>query len=222
MKVLILIFASKKEPYPELIRAAQKTWDSAPHPNVPTLFFYGGDAEHAFGNVRVLNVSDEYNMQHVKYKRVLDYVWDWEWDFILRGSLSSYFDKQLVYEKALKLPKEKCYMGRPQYFDHITTGVGNWSGEYASGCAQFQSRDVVSILRKELPETPHQYEDVLTGQILQKFGIGVTPGYEMNNFYPDKKLSRVYHHRCRNESGESRRDDMDAFETIFKYLNNGA
>lgn len=205
MKVLILIFGCTSGDYPEMVKAAKSTWDKFDHPMVDVLYFYGGSTECCIGKDYYTGTPDDYEMQHVKYKRALDFVWDWDWDFVLRGSTSSYFDKDLVYEKALTLPREKCYMGKD-------------GGGWASGCGHFQSRDVADIVRRNIPECPHPAEDVLTGEILQKHGITVTPGFDRFDMnHVDDVLRPCYHYRCKTTIND-KKQEIEAFFKIYKYL----
>lgn len=215
MKLLILMFSSLNSPYPDLIRAACETWNREEHPNISTIFFHGNEGDLENSNIKTIYkapASDAYNMQHVKYKKTLDYVWGQDWDFVLRGSLSSYFDKTLVYEKALTLPKDKVYLGvKNQYMKDVSSELVY----FASGCGHFQSRDVADILRKELPETSYHHEDVLQAEILLKYGIEVTSGAERYDFNSGDALRSCYHYRCK---GETKEETIGNFKKVYSFL----
>lgn len=211
MKILILITATHEEPWDKLIQSGKDTWDSIKHPDVQTIYVYGGSApgrpviyngkEELVGQDYYAGVLDHYDFQHIRYKRAFDFFWEWEWDFMVCGSSSSYFDKKLLYEKCLTLPKDRIYMGID-------------GGGMASGCGRIQSRDVTDILRKQIEEKKTHDEDGYMGLILQNNGIGVTPGAERVQYnYVTNKIKRCYHYRCKNS--EDRMMEIQAFKNIF-------
>lgn len=222
IRVLILLPAPEYAPYPYLKHWADKTWNSIAHAQVDVLFFTGDTRQFLDGNLYHTGTTanppqHERSLPVIEFKAAANYVWNRPWDFIVSGSISSYFHKPLVYNQAAMLPKEKCFFGRGQRCGE----VGLYNGLYASGCGVFYSRDVVDILRKHLPEYPHPYGDVLVGEILSQHGISVTSGAELIDIYDTTwPPPPTYHYRCRNSKDKDNREwDVDAFKALFSYLN---
>ena len=184
-KLLIAVQCGGGDIVMKIKEGADATWNSQEYSNTKTLFTKGGEKEEIIDNVYYSGSTDEYDYCHVVFRNFLRYVWNWDWDYILHGSISSYFDKEQAYKKMLTLPEEKCYCGNLiEYYDH----------GYASGACFFISRDVAKILMDQLPETP-VCEDVIFGIILNQNGIRVTPGserVELNNL-----IKGGYHYRCK-------------------------
>lgn len=199
MKVIIQISATHQEPYNSVIQAQKDTWASVHHPNVSVAFVYAED----------VGVEDEYELQHVKLKRWAKSIMNKEWDFLLLGSSSSYFDLNMVHRKALTLPKEKCYCGIKGMHGDVT---------FASGCGHFVSRDVVSLLIEGLTEEPHPYSDVAEGEVMVRHGIEVTPGAERFDFnHTNDNLYRTYHYRCKTND-KDRNKDIIAMHKVHTFL----
>lgn len=178
-----------------VLQAQKDTWASVYHDNVDHVFLYAKDVD----------VEDHYEMQHWRFRQWCVKIWDQEWDYILSGSSSSYFDKELVYQKALTLPKEKCYCGID-------------GGGFASGSGHFMSRDVVKILMDEMTDQRIKFSDVYEGEILRRHGITVTPGAKRYDFnHVNDKLISCYHYRCKSNTLD-RMQDVTAMNKVHRYL----
>jgi len=192
LKLIVIIFGCKKEPYPALIEAAKQTWAK--------------DRDVIF----MCDEPDDYNMQHVKFRNTLNDLVGTDYDYILKGALSSYFDLDRINTVLSGLPKEKCYFGRPLDYKGI---------KYTSGCGVIISRDVAEILRQELPETPYDFEDVLCGEILARHNIEITPNeYFIFNSVNDEFPADEWHYRCKMEGGAdiTRQQNIEIFKRIHK------
>lgn len=202
-----------------LMKAQQKTWDSKFVDGVYTIYFYGGEKEDLITSAKhfrrefCTGTNDDESHINIKYKRVLELIKNIDFDFLFRTNSSSYINKELLIEKAKKLPKEKCYCGNENTINGIS---------YASGCGYFISKDVASILAEKITEDKckYEYDDVVIGEILSKNGIQVTKGAERFDFYATYnnkvEVPKTYHYRCKSDEKENRKKDILAFEKLFK------
>jgi hypothetical protein len=202
MKILILVQACDDQPYSDLQKAQESTWNSINVKGVKTLYFLGGKETKLRGNKLYVECSEAYNMMHWRCKLALDYTWTMKWDYIFRTNASSYVDKNLLLEFAHTLNKENVYCGIN-------------GGGFASGSGFFLSRDAAWILRNELTDQPHGAEDVAIGETLNRNYIKVTPGAQRFDYYPIKpSIPKVYHYRCKSDTMD-RDKDIEAFNKIF-------
>lgn len=220
MKILILVQGCDDAPYDKIQQAQINTWYSIKVPEVNTKFYISTPdlAEtRQEGNKIYVPCSKSYDMMHWRYKLTLDHIWDWDWDYIFRSNTSSYIDKRMLLQKALTLPKERCYCG--------VKGGDNM----ASGCGVFLSRDVVKIFKEEFDSHPTPAEDCLMGTYCQRHGIPVTEGaqrydYHFHVYYDGVKrhdnyheLPNIYHYRCISDT-KDRNKDIEAFNKIHKMI----
>lgn len=195
-------------PYPLLIKSAQMTWDSVKHPNyLKTVYFYGGDKTEL---VDLENYYEHYTQceetvgnEAYKFVQMFKDVWHLEWDFLVAGSTSSYWDKKLLFEKVQNLPETNCYCGIN-------------GGGYASGCGRIFSRDVIKKLIDGLPTRLCNDEDALIGQYLRdehRIFVNGTPDRVQYN-YVTNQIERCYHYRCK-EMNQDKLLETVAFQNIF-------
>jgi hypothetical protein len=211
MKILILVQGANVDMYPAMRKAQQETWDSVEVPGVDTLY-YSGDINsqagcyliHPWSTDLYTSSSDVLNMSHWKMKLALLAFAPYnmgKYDMIFRTNASSYCDKAMILEKALTLPKKKCYCGID-------------GGGYASGCGVFISPDCMKLILEGIDEEPNAAEDALMGGILGKHGIGVTPGAERQDFGSvNDAVRNVYHYRCVIDKSD-RTKDIQIFNRI--------
>src|SRR6478736_2931952 len=114
MRILIMVLSCNKDPFIEMRRVQQQTWDSVKVEGVETIYYIGGGNDKQLTRINdssqemILPCSDEYNMMHYKFKMALMNVnWN-EFDFVFKTNSSSYINKRLLLEFAEKLPNKKC------------------------------------------------------------------------------------------------------------------
>jgi hypothetical protein len=191
-----------------LFETQAKTW--AGRNLLPTIFYFGSkDGKRGIeydtkNNVTVFysDCSDEWNLMHLKFKLLLDYIKkeDIKFDYIFRSNASSYIDPLELQRFAKQLPKDLCYCGID-------------GGGFASGAGVFLSPDIIDILRESYNEAPHNAEDVLMGEILSKHGISITPGAKRCDYWYSGYRAGHYHYRCKSNN-EDRNKDVLAMQTI--------
>jgi len=210
-KIIMAVGATNLHPYPLLIVSAQRTWDSVKHPNfLDTVYFYGGDKEGQIGLIQCEGYYEHYTLceetvgnEALKFVQMFKDVWHLDWDFLVAGSTSSYWDKARLFEKVQRLPEKNTYCGIN-------------GGGYASGCGRIFSRDVIKKLIDGLPTRVCNDEDALIGQYLRdehKVFVNGTPERVQYN-YVTHKIERCYHYRCK-EQNQDKLLEMVAFQNIF-------
>ncbi len=213
MKVLILVCSSHIHPYDKFLTAQKETWDSIPHPKVETVFYRGSGHNTWEGNVFISDCPHGYYTQHWKHKQAIDAVWEKDWDIIFRTHSSSYVDKAKLYQLCNSLPAEHTYGG---WNLGVELPEIEWQGKIirqsaVSGAGIFYSRDVADILRKNTPEGVNIEEDVLSGRILQTFGIHPTfDNKERVDLQSIAQYRPSYHYRIKSM------DRLADIETMYK------
>jgi len=211
MKIQIVVGATLSGQYPMIIKASKETWDSIQHPNfLKTIYLYGSNDKEK----RIVTcdnsidfyapVEDIRGNEHIKFKHLLDSIAHTEFDYLIIGSSSSYWDKARLLTKIESLAKDKIYCGID-------------GGGFASGCGRILSRDVVEILRKNLPiHYPCMDEDCLIGSLLiNQFNIPITMAERVQYNHDTHRMSRCYHYRCKHESN-AKEFEVIAFNNLLK------
>lgn len=209
MKILILVQATKLEPWHSIIEAQKRTWDSIHEDGIDTLYYYSDEYNHIDGRDLFLKCPPEADMNNYRFKLALDWIYDSNdpgYDYIFRTNASSYVDKKRLKEWLKDKPKRGFYCGID-------------GGGFASGCGFAISTDLVNILRT-IDDYPTASEDCLIGVYLERAGIKVSPGAERYDYYftPKNPIPKIYHYRCKSDT-QDRNKDIQAFEFLFKYLN---
>jgi hypothetical protein len=217
MKILILVTASKDEPWKSIIAAQRRTWAAWAHPDVDQLWYRSGPENESTSDTLSLDTPQSTYYMPQRLKKALEVIWDRPWDYLFKTSASAYICKICLHNKAMTLPREKCYCGiegaianLPQEFKRAT---------HASGGGAFFSRDVAQLLRKHLPDGsgPH-VEDGMIGLTLWKLGIRVTPNAQRCVVTPESRLFNTYLYRCRNLGNlEDRLKDIADIERVENY-----
>ena len=200
--------STKQEPYPLLIKSCQDTWDSVKHPNyLKTVYFYAGDTNQL---IEFDNYYEHYTLceetvgnEALKFVQMFKYVWHLDWDFLVAGSTSSYWDKERLFDKIQTLSDTNTYCGIN-------------GGGYASGCGRIFSRDVIKKLIDGLPTGTCNDEDALIGQYLRdehRIFVNGTPERVQYN-YVTHNIERCYHYRVK-EMSLPKLEEIKAFHNIF-------
>ncbi len=212
MKILILVLSCQKEPFVEMRKVQQETWDSVQINGVDTVYYIGGGVgEHYFNQINptsrelILPCSDEYDLMHWKLNNAFLAV-NWrDYDLIFKTNSSSYINKKLLVEFAEKLPTEKVYCG----IDGVT---------FASGCGVFLSKDCIEILLRHYDDYPNPSEDGLMASYLSQNGVSITQGAERVNICVPWNYHlmhiKCYHYRCKHD--EDRKQDLFVMRELFK------
>ena len=123
MRILIMVQATKIEPWNSLIEAQKETWDSVEVEGVDTIYYYSGDKFEQIGKDLFVKCPPEANMNNYRFRLALDWIFDRDcpYDYIFRTNASSYINKAVLKEYIKTLPKTKVYNGK-------------LGGGFASGC----------------------------------------------------------------------------------------
>lgn len=211
MRVLIMVLSSQNEIYPELRKCQQETWDSIQVEGVETIYYIGGGGQE-FEWYRInhssqellLGCDDGYYMMHYKFKKALEQIPYWNYDFIFKTNASSYINKKLLLEFAETLPKQKCNCGVD-------------GGGFASGCGVFFTKDCLDILLDKIDNHPVASEDSLMSSYLALHGIGVTKGAKRIDINHSQNWCEVentcFHYRVKHDY--DRQNDIMIMKKIF-------
>ncbi len=212
MRVLILVLSSQNEIYPELRKCQQDTWDSVQIEGVETIYYLGGGGQEFEWNrinessqELLLGCRDDYYFMHWKFKKAIEQILYWNYDFIFKTNASSYVNKKLLLEFAETLPKDKCNCGVD-------------GGGFASGCGVFFSKDCLDILLNKIDDYPAASEDSLMSSYLSLEGIGVTKGAKRKDIDHTMNYCEInnpcYHYRCKNP--HDRQNDLMIMRKLFE------
>jgi hypothetical protein len=205
-RILILVLSYDATPYKELMQAQKSSWDSLQVDGVETIYYHGsllsGDnvdcaitIDEKWRREVQFKCTDSYYLMSHKWKLLLEYIKDWDYQYIFRTNSSSYICKRKLKEFAETLPKEKLYAG------WTFTDSEDFGGKCVSGAGIWLSRDTAEILRQEINPDFEMEEDVYCGRILRKHGIKAIDdrsrfdvGYSFSNDIP----TNLYHYRFKN------------------------
>lgn len=217
-KILIMVLSYNVSPYKELMEAQKSTWDYVDVEDVTTVYYYGGlpyESHHddmttypilrsSYSREVQFKCTDLYYLMAHKLKLALEYVKDWEYDFIFRTNSSSYCQKNKLKEFSQTLPTEKLYSGW-EFIDSEDFGGG-----CISGAGIWLSRDTAEILRNEIDPNKELEEDVYIGRILRKHGIEAIDDKSRIDWpEEDKDIHTAYHIRFKGPHGNRYRDADD-------------
>lgn len=222
-RILIMVLSYDESPYKELMQAQQASWDSVEVEGIDTIYYHGSLAagDKVTCSVLIKNAiwsrevqfkcTDAYYLMSKKLKKCLEYVKDWDYDYIFRTNSSSYICKQKLKEFAETLPKEKLYAG------WTFTDSEDFGGKCASGAGFWLSRDTAEILRNEIDPDFEMEEDVYCGRILRKHGIVAID--DRSRFDVGPVVSGVptdrYHYRFKNKN---RLMDAENMKVLHKLI----
>ncbi len=216
MKILILVLSYNEPPFSDLMKMQQETWDSIEHPDVGTVYYYGGVLDdpppypkftlvkniHPWSIELGYQVTDEYYRMAGKFSECLYDVLNphyaislelfKDFDYIFRTNSSSYVNKKKLVEFAATLPTEKLYAGWTMHDSNSED-----KGMAVSGAGIWLSRDCAEILREQINPNFEMEEDIYCGRILRDNGI--VPIDDQSRFDVMNKFQKMpldlYHYR---------------------------
>lgn len=209
MKVLILVQATKLEPWNAIIEAQRRTWDSVEHADVDTIYYYSHpNKTYMEGKDLYVKCSGEHGMEHWRMKLALDWIYDTfaNYDFIFRTNASSYIHKGMLIDFLKDKPRSGYYCGID-------------GGGFASGCGYIMTYDCVNIIRNQFDDCLSDSEDCLTGVYMQRNGISVVPGAQRYDWWWNDRINfpDLYHYRCKSNDND-RNKDIEAFDILQKHF----
>lgn len=165
MKTLVLVLATRQEPFPQLVATIKRTWASAHVDDVDVLFYYGGARLSLEGDDLTLPVPDDLPNVGRKTLACFEYVVaQRDFDVLFRTNCSTYVD----------LPNLRGYVAEHAEPSRFYAGKGaNLDGiDFATGSGFFLSRDLVELLVDERPSWDHGYlDDVAVAKLLHAHGV---------------------------------------------------
>ena len=140
MRILILVLASKNEPYNEFIKMIRQTWASKKENDVDIFFYYGNNEKFEIIDDEIYStVREAHNLMGIRTLDVFSYTLNMEYDYLFRVNAGSYVNQKNLLNFLNDKPLDKFYTGIRGYY----AGV-----EYASGSGFIISKDLVEILCK--------------------------------------------------------------------------
>jgi hypothetical protein len=165
VKTLVLVLATRQEPFPELIATIKRTWASKHVGDVDVLFYYGGEHLSLDRDDLTLPVPDDLPNVGRKTLACFEYVVSQlDFDLLFRTNCSTYVD--LLNLRAYVAEHAKAsgfYAGKGANLDGI---------DFATGSGFFLSRDLVELLVDERASWDHGYlDDVAVAKVLRAHGV---------------------------------------------------
>lgn len=208
MKTLVLVLATRQEPFPELIATIKRTWASERVKGVDVLFYYGGDRLSLEGDDLTLPVPDD--LPHVAQKTLacLQHVLEQsDFELLFRTNCSTYVD----------LPNLRGYVAEHAEPTGFYAGKGaKLDGiDFATGSGFFLSRDLVQLLVDEHASWDHTYlDDVAVAKVLHAHGVErkFAPRVVYERPRDARKVdTSAFHFRCKTAptGSASRRGDIE-------------
>ncbi len=215
MKTLVLVLATRREPFPELIGTIKRTWAAKRVENVDVLFYYGGDSVALEGDDLTLPVPDDLPNVGRKTLACFEHVLAHrDFEVIFRTNCSTYVDlpnlRRYVAEHA---GPTKFYAGKGANLDGI---------DFATGSGIFLSRDLVELLVEERASWDHAYlDDVAIAKLLHAHGVErrFVPRVVYERPRDARKVdTSAFHFRCKTAptGSSSRRGDVEIMLRIHE------
>jgi hypothetical protein len=215
VKTLVLVLATREEPFPELIATIKSTWASERVDDVDVLFYYGGDRFSLEDDDLTLPVLDDLPNVGRKTLACFEYaVEHLDFDLVFRTNCSTYVD----------LPNLGRYVSEHAEPTGFYAGKGaNVDGiDFATGSGIFLSRDLVQLLVDEGAAWDHAYlDDVAVAKLLHERGIErrFAPRVVYERPRDARKVdTSAFHFRCKTAptGSSSRRGDVEIMLRIHE------
>lgn len=170
-KILILVLSADFNPYDNMLRTQQETWDSIKVEGSETLYYCGESTKQNTETIIYLPVKESLKSMGEKTLQALEYALkNREFDYIARVHSSCYVSKQKLVDYVQTLPDSGIFEGltvsRPDSFDYA------WGGGMT-----LLSRDVVKMVVHNRAKWNHSYmEDESLGLLIGQLGIKTKAG----------------------------------------------
>lgn len=214
MKILVLVMSCELDDYPTLIKKQQETWDSIPHSQVETIYFYSSFKTDLKGNRLDIDIPEGpgyfYNKTMIAFEKMLME----KWDYVFKTDNSAYVNKEALVKAVENKPRQSFYGG------HFYRTTYDKSDPFLWGEGMFLSRDVVQYLVREYKSSivlRSGVEDVHIGMLLK----GLFPwdtSLMIPQYHTSKHLYITHVYRCKNDQTGDLKDTLFAMDSIHKFL----
>lgn len=227
VRTIILIIASKGGIYDKFREIWERYMNS--HSEIRAFFLYG-DTDISSENEINCNVGETlFPGIILKTINAMKYIENrFEYEFVVRTNLSSFYDYTLLEKHIDNLPKVKCYSGYPakNYYPLV----------FATGCGFILSKDVIKLLIENENDLEKTWDDLSFGKFMNShhiplieeplFIISYKGSYDLIDgvFEPEKdqilkdisENRDYFHYRVRNDKN---RLEIDSFisELLYSY-----
>jgi len=141
-KLIILVIGARGGLWDKL----REVWQKYSHifPEVRTHFVYGENSREDFllGDLMYDDCKEQYPPTIHKTLRAFRTINNYDYDFVLRTNLSSFWDIPRLLKNLEELPTEKCYAGDGP-LHHVSPNTEYIACPYVSGTDTILSKDVV-------------------------------------------------------------------------------
>lgn len=232
-KAIILVLASDNTPLYRGFRDVYKKYIDV-NPNVKIFLVYGNKTgftpqEHDL----IFDVEENYYPGMItKTVKALEYIEkNYNYDYMLRTNLSTFWDIDLFLERLDKLPDTECFSGTIRN----CTYKGRTSDNYIAGVNLVLSRDLVQVILKHSDEmiAMDLPEDWALSQILKDKGYTLKPSLpgaihflveylevDENRLIADiaaAKKAKHDHYRIKNKDKLRQEVDLGLAKLLLKY-----
>jgi hypothetical protein len=227
IKLIILIIASKEEIYEEFQKAQRNTWikDIENRNDIKYFYVYNGHHKFEVINDKIFCVHEE-NINNILKKTIdaFNYINEnYDYDYILRTNLCSYFIIDNLLKKLENKPKENLYWGVINYYFNPIN--------YISGTCIILTKDLIKkIITNREKINYNNVEHMSIGTPVDDMSLGIFLNYdykyidahridiEYNDLnYNELDIDNFYHIRFKSNN---RKIDIKRMYALNNYLNN--
>lgn len=165
-----MVVSCQQEPYLEMAKTSQETWDSINVPGVETIFYFGSpNKDNTF---KEIYFPVQESLHSMGRKGLMAYTWalqNRKFDYVARVNASCYVNKKLLLEHVQTLPDKEVFAG----LEVIDTIPWQWGGgQYII------SRDVLEYVTTHQDDWNHDVmEDRGLSYMVNQMGIPYTKGH---------------------------------------------
>jgi hypothetical protein len=208
--------------YVQLSNHIKETWGKQNREDSKIYYLWANNYEKKDDNDFVSNIKESYGALLSKFLDFLEYIQNWEYDYVFRVNCGSYVDVDNLKEFLENKPREKFYCGIRGRFEDI---------EFASGSGFIISKDLAKLTIENRNEFGVDHiDDISFGRFMQKNGISIDDtairvtwtgsGYIYQigeavipeNIFP---LDKVYHWRLRSDDGNRYTSDCNKMKELY-------
>lgn len=208
--------------YVQLSNHIKETWGKQNKEDSKIYYLWANNYEKKDDNDFVSNIKESYGALLLKFLDFLEYIKNWEYDYVFRVNCGSYVDVDNLKEFLENKPREKFYCGIKGKFENI---------EFASGSGFIISKDLAKLAIENRNEFGVDHiDDISFGRFMQKNGISIDntairvtwtgSGYIYQigedvipeNIFP---LDKVYHWRLRSGDGNRYTSDCNKMKELY-------
>ena len=215
MKLLILILATRQNPWERIIREGIfETWAAKVYDNIRIIPYYGNNekCEEKNGDLLLTSPCEDYTKKTLEaFKYLLE---NYEFDYILRTNVSTYVRVEKFYNWLKNKPRKEYYAG------FAIKGQIPSEKWIAAGINMIYSWDIIKKFVDNMDSIDGNLDDQSLGWFLIQNGVDLIDHIErkklirwgLKNFenIPKQELERYMFFRCRTVRMKGKRLNKDS------------